>query len=97
MFPPGTIADHLTSFGGMLTDSSQMSVLDFIAGGVTGTFGTVSEPCAYAQKFPNPSIVISHYTQGETLIEAYWKSVSQTFQGEFVGEPLSNPWRQTIP
>jgi uncharacterized protein (TIGR03790 family) len=95
-FPPGAVADHLTSYGGMLTDSSQMSVLQFIAGGATGTFGTVSEPCAYAQKFPDPSIMISHYTKGQTLIEAYWKSVLQTFQGAFVGEPLANPWKQRI-
>lgn len=98
-FPPGAVADHLTSFGGMLTDpfAPQMSCLDFIAGGATGTFGTVVEPFAIAEKFPNPSILISHYTAGETLIEAYWKSVSQTFQGAFVGEPLANPWRVVTP
>ncbi|UJR11838.1 hypothetical protein I4U23_016018 [Adineta vaga] len=97
IFPAGAIADHLTSYGGMLTDSSQMSVLQFIAGGVTGTFGTVSEPCAYAQKFPDPTIMILQYTKGQTLIEAYWKSVLQVFQGIFVGEPLANPWKQIIP
>lgn len=93
-FPPGAVADHLTSYGGMLTDSYQMSCLEFIAAGATGTFGTVSEPCAYSQKFPDPSIMISHYTSGESLIEAYWKSIDQTFQGEFVGEPLANPWQK---
>ncbi|CAF3024183.1 unnamed protein product [Rotaria sp. Silwood2] len=95
-YPPGAVADHLTSYGGMLTDSYQMSALQFIAGGTTGTFGTVSEPCAYAEKFPNPTIMISRYTKGETLIEAYWKSVLQTFQGVFVGEPLANPWKQIV-
>ena len=93
-FPPGAVADHLTSFGGIFPEGSgQMSILQFIAGGVTGSFGTVSEPCAFSTKFPDPQIMISHYTQGETLIEAYWKSISQTFQGEFVGEPLANPWK----
>ncbi|CAF1381740.1 unnamed protein product [Adineta ricciae] len=95
-FPPGAIGDHLTSFGGMLTDSYQMSALKFIAGGTTGTFGTVTEPCAYAEKFPDPTIMIQYYTKGETLIEAYWKSILQTFQGIFVGEPLANPWKQEI-
>lgn len=95
-YQPGAVGDHLTSYGGMLTDSSQMSALNFISGGLTGTFGTVSEPCAYAEKFPNPSIMISRYTQGETLIEAYWKSVRQTFQGVFVGEPLANPWKRVL-
>jgi uncharacterized protein (TIGR03790 family) len=91
-FPPGAVADHLTSYGGRLTDSSQMSCLEFTSGGATGTFGTVTEPCAYGDKFPDPEIMIRHYTQGETLIEAYWKSISQTFQGIFVGEPLAKPW-----
>ena len=93
-YPPGAVGDHLTSFGGVLVNSPQMSALEFIAGGATGTFGTVSEPCAYSQKFPDPRIMISFYTKGQTLIEAYWKSVLQTFQGVFVGEPLANPWKQ---
>ena len=95
-FPPGAVADHLTSYGGVLVNSSQMSALEFVAGGATGTFGTVSEPCAFSEKFPDPSIMISFYTKGQTLIEAYWKSVLQTFQGAFVGEPLANPWKQKI-
>lgn len=93
-FLAGAIADHLTSFGGRLTDSSQMSALHFIAAGATGSYGTVSEPCARAEKFPNPAIAIMKYAQGETLIEAYWKSVAQPFQGVFIGEPLANPWQQ---
>ncbi|CAF3434415.1 unnamed protein product [Rotaria sp. Silwood1] len=36
-YPPAAVADHLTSYGGMLTDSSQMSVLKFIAGGAYDT------------------------------------------------------------
>ena len=96
-FPPGAVADHLTSYGGMLTDSSQMSILNFITAGVTGSFGTVSEPCAISDKFPDPSIMISQYTSGLTLIESYWKSVAQTFQGLFIGDPLANPWKKIIP
>ncbi len=98
-FPPGAVADNLTSFGGMLTDprGGQTSALDFIRHGATGTFGTVSEPCAHASKFPDPAVLIERYTSGETLIEAYWKSVSITFQGLFVGEPLASPWRSEKP
>ncbi|CAF0832114.1 unnamed protein product [Rotaria sp. Silwood1] len=95
-YPPAAVADHLTSYGGMLTDSSQMSVLKFIAGGATGTFGTVSESCSWTQKYPNPQFMIQHYTKGETLIESYWKSILQVFQGIFVGEPLANPWRKQL-
>lgn len=91
-FPAGAVADHLTSYGGMLTDSSQMSILNFVDAGVTGSYGTVSEPYAVTEKFPDPVVMINHYTRGETLIEAYWKSISQTAQGMFVGEPLAHPW-----
>lgn len=75
-FPPGAIADHLTSFGGMLTDSSQMSALRWLEAGATGSYGTVVEPCNFPQKFADPAIVIRRYVGGETLIEAYWKSVA---------------------
>lgn len=93
-FVPGAIADHLTSFGGMLTDSTQMSALRWLEAGATGSYGTVVEPCAIAQKFPNPLVVMSHYLRGETLIEAYWKSVAMPGQGVFVGEPLAAPFRR---
>lgn len=93
-FVPGAIADHLTSFGGMLTDSSQMSVLRWLEAGATGSYGTVVEPCGIPQKFPNVLIAIGRYLQGETLIEAYWKSVAMPGQGIFVGEPLAAPFRR---
>lgn len=93
-FVPGAIADHLTSVGGMLTDSTQMSALRWLEAGATGSYGTVVEPCAIPQKFPNVSIVIGRYLQGETLIEAYWKSVAMPGQGIFIGEPLAAPFRR---
>lgn len=92
-FLPGALADHLTSFGGMLTDSPQMSALRWLEAGATGSYGTVREPCAFPQKFPDPEVLIRRYTHGETLIEAYWKSVSAPGEGIFVGEPLARPWR----
>ena len=91
-FLPGAAADHLTSFGGMLTDSSQMSALAWLKAGATGSYGTVQEPCNYPQKFPDPRVLVSYYTHGDTLIEAYWKSVSSPGEGVFVGEPLAHPW-----
>jgi uncharacterized protein (TIGR03790 family) len=94
-FVPGAIADHLTSFGGMLTDSSQMSALAWLEAGATGSYGTVVEPCNLPQKFPHPAAVTAHYLRGDTLIEAYWKSVAMPGQGVFVGEPLAAPYRRT--
>jgi len=89
---PGAIADHLTSSGGNLSGWKQMSILRWLDAGVTASYGTVVEPCAFTQKFPNPGIVIERYTNGESLIEAYWKSVAWPGQGLFVGEPMASPY-----
>lgn len=91
-FLDGAIADHLTSTGGVLFGGSQMSILRWLDAGATASYGTVVEPCAFAQKFPHPAIVIDRYTRGETLIEAYWKSVAWPGQGLFIGEPLASPY-----
>lgn len=91
-FLPGAIADHLTSFGGMLVGSPQMSSLEWLEAGATGSYGTVVEPCAIRQKFPEIPIVIRRYLGGDTLIEAYWKSVAEPSQGVFIGEPLARPF-----
>ena len=93
-FLPGAIADHLTSAGGQLTESGQMSALAWLEAGATGSFGAVVEPCNLPEKFPNPVIVIGNYLRGDTLIEAYWKSVAMPGQGIFVGEPLATPFRR---
>ena len=92
-FKPGAVADHLTSFGGMLTDSKQMSALRWLEAGATGSYGTVQEPCNFPQKFPDPVILVDSYLRGETLLEAYWKSVAMPGQGVFIGEPLASPFR----
>lgn len=89
---PGAMADHLTSTGGQLTDSSQMSAMKWLEAGATGSYGSAHEPCNYTQKFPNPIIAMTYYTRGSTLIEAYWKSVLMPGQGNFIGEPLAAPF-----
>ena len=91
-FHPGAIADHLTSSGGQLTDSTQMSSLRWLEAGATGSYGTVTEPCNHLAKFPDPGVVIYYYLTGSTLIEAYWKSVKWPGEGVFIGEPLAKPY-----
>jgi uncharacterized protein (TIGR03790 family) len=91
-FLPGAIGDHLTSAGGVLFGGSQMSSLRWLEAGATGSYGAVVEPCNFPAKFPVPAIVMAHYLQGETLIEAYWKSVLMPGQGLFIGEPLARPF-----
>ena len=92
-FVPGALADHLTSLGGDLLGSGQMSSLRWLEAGATASYGAVSEPCNYWQKFPNPIVLLRHYVHGSSAIEAYWKSVAWPTQGLFIGEPLATPYR----
>jgi len=91
-FIPGAAADHLTSFGGIPHDGSQMSSIKWLQAGATASYGSVVEPCNYLGKFPNPGVLIQHYLDGDTLLEAYWKSVLMPGQGVFIGEPLARPF-----
>ncbi|OGB03549.1 MAG: hypothetical protein A3E25_07525 [Burkholderiales bacterium RIFCSPHIGHO2_12_FULL_69_20] len=92
-FLPGAVADHLTSFGGLLPEArGQMPATAWLAAGATASYGTVEEPCNHVEKFPRASVLIDHYLRGATVIEAYWKSVAWPGQGLFVGDPLARPW-----
>ena len=91
-FRPGAVADHLTSTGGVLAGGDQMTALEWLAQGATASYGTVSEPCNNLGKFPNPKVLLTHYLHGDTLLEAYWKSVAMPGQGLFIGEPLARPY-----
>ncbi|WP_426527994.1 TIGR03790 family protein [Bradyrhizobium sp. McL0615] len=89
---PGALADHLTSSGGNLFGTEQMSALRWLEAGATASYGTVTEPCAYADKFPAASVLVKSYFRGNTALEAYTKSVRQPSQGIFVGDPLARPF-----
>jgi len=91
-FLPGAVADHLTSIGGQLIGSRQMSSLRWLEAGATGSYGAVVEPCNLLPKFPDPTLMMAAYVSGATLIEAYWKSVRMPGQGIFIGEPLARPF-----
>ena len=93
---PGAIADHLTSGAGIgIKHTGQMKAFRWLEAGVTGSYGTVVEPCNFPEKFPNPQVLIPSYLAGDSLIEAYWKSVQQPGEGLFIGEPLARPWGKT--
>ena len=90
---PGAVADHLTSYAGMLPDANgQMPLTEWLKAGATASYGSVEEPCNHVEKFPRVSVLLDHYLRGDTLIEAYWKSVAWPGQGLFVGEPLARPF-----
>jgi uncharacterized protein (TIGR03790 family) len=95
---PGALADHLTSFGGVLDQTGgQTTALAWIESGATASYGTVSEPCNHLEKFPHPQKLLLHYVQGSSALEAYWKSVAWPQQGVFVGEPLAAPFARRVP
>ena len=92
---PGALADHLTSYGGLLENpplTGQMTAVDWLEAGATASYGTVTEPCNHVQKFPHPQLLLLYYLQGSTALEAYWRSVAWPGQGVFVGEPLAAPF-----
>ena len=93
-FLPGALADHLTSTGGDLLGSTQMSSLRWLEAGATASYGSVTEPCNHWQKFPNSIVLLGQYLRGNTAIEAYWKSVAWPAQGVFIGEPLAAPYHR---
>jgi uncharacterized protein (TIGR03790 family) len=69
-----------------------MSAIAWLEQGATASYGSISEPCNHVEKFPNISVLMSRYLRGETIMEAYWKSVAMPGQGLFVGEPLARPY-----
>jgi len=94
-FVPGAMADSLTSFGGVLFEPNggQTTLLKFLEGGATGSYGTVVEPCNYLEKFPSPQNYF-YQARGFTLAECYYQSLTNPYQGLIVGEPLAAPFAQ---
>jgi len=96
VFLPGAIADTLTSFSGSLYGGGQVSALAFLRAGATASYGTSFEPCAYYEKFPESIVYVPNMLVGDTLLEAYWKSVKLPAEGIFIGEPLARPYAKGI-
>jgi uncharacterized protein (TIGR03790 family) len=91
-FLPGAICDNLTSYGGMFSPKNQQTVVsEFLRLGAAGACGTVVEPTASTQKFPNNSLHV-HYANGCSLAESFYQSVACPFQQLLVGDPLCQPW-----
>ena len=94
---PGGLGDHLTSWGGdLLGAHGQATAMEWIASGATASHGAVSEPCNHLQKFPHPQVLMGHYLQGATALEAYWRSVAWPQQSLFIGEPLAAPFAAPV-
>ena len=92
MFVPGALADSLTSYGGVIFgNNDQTSCLAFIHAGASGSYGTVTEPTANTDKFPNSQIYF-YQARGFSLAECYYQSLNAPYQGLIVGEPLAAPF-----
>src|SRR6266850_5010106 len=95
-FAPGSMADNLTSYGGKLFEDNgfQLRLLDILNAGAAGSYGTITEPCAYLEKFPSPQNYL-YQARGFTLAECYYQSLTNPYEGLIVGEPLAAPFAQT--
>lgn len=91
-FTPGALAEHLTSYGGCLLDPlGQMSILQWLAAGAAGSYGTVVEPCNYPQKFPAARLHF-WYERGFSLAESFAMALHSPYMGVTVGDPLTAPY-----
>ena len=91
-FVSGAISDSVTSYGGRIFGpNDQTNLLEFIHAGAAGSYGTVAEPLADPDKFPNP-MVYFYQARGFTLAESYYQSLRKPYLGLIVGEPLSAPF-----
>jgi hypothetical protein len=89
---PGAICEHLTSYGGIMTDKKgQTPISEWIRYGAAGTSGTVFEPYAMQEKFPNAFLHV-FYARGFTLAESFYLSVQSPYQLLILGDPLCQPW-----
>lgn len=89
---PGAFCDHLTSFAGYFGASSQVKMSRWIAKGAGGSWGTVEEPCNYADKFPHARMHVFYY-QGLSMGESVHRGVKGTpLQGLLYGDPLTRPF-----
>ncbi len=89
---PGAIAEHLTSYGGVLDEyCDHTPMTEWIRCGAAGTSGTVNEPFAIQAKFPMPNMHV-HYARGCSLAEAFYQSLMGPYQLLILGDPLCRPW-----
>lgn len=89
---PGAICEHLTSYGGMMSDKQgQTPISEWIRYGAAGTSGTVYEPYAIQAKFPTAFLHV-FYARGFSLVESFYLSVQAPYQLLILGDPLCQPW-----
>jgi uncharacterized protein (TIGR03790 family) len=94
LFTPGAMADSMTSYGGLISgQTDQTTLMAFINAGASGSYGTVTEPAAVAEKFPDPQNYF-YQSRGFSLAECYYQGIFEPYEGLIVAEPLAAPWQQ---
>lgn len=93
-FSPGAIAEHLTSWSAEF-QRPQTKLIDWIRAGATGSSGSVVEPFANPNKFPNARLFL-HYTAGCTMLESFYQSIACPLQQLIIGDPLARPFALPI-
>lgn len=88
---PGSIAEHLTSFGAKFDGSGQTKISEYLRAGAAGSSGAVAEPYALWQKFPLATVHV-HYREGCSLAESFYQTVAGPYQLLVVGDPLARPY-----
>ncbi|HVU89213.1 MAG TPA: hypothetical protein VHD36_17945 [Pirellulales bacterium] len=92
---PGALCENFTSYGGIFSaNDNQQRLTDFLRAGAAGSSGTVVEPFAIPQKFPDPFVQV-HYARGYSLAEAFYQAVASPYQLIILGDPLCSPWART--
>lgn len=81
-------------------DYDQMPITQWLEDGFVASAGTVQEPwCCdstggLGAKFPVVSKLWGNYYTGASALESYAKAVQRPGQTLFVGDPLTNPWKE---
>ena len=88
---PGSMAEHLTSFGALFHHPEQSKITEWMRAGAAGSAGTVTEPFALWPKFPHARFFV-HYAAGCTLLESFYASIAAPAQTYLLGDPLARPF-----
>ena len=88
---PGSWADSLTSSGCDFSTRTQTKATELILAGVGGSGGTIVEPYAISDRFPN-SIIFEYLEKGYTLGEAFYGAVNTPLIQLMLGDPLGQPY-----
>ena len=88
---PGSLADNLTSLGGVMTSNAQTKATELLRNGAAAACGTVTEPYALQFKFPLP-MLHAYYAQGLSAAEAFYCSLQSPYQLLILGDPICQPY-----